>query len=140
MENDKNLISLKEASKISGYSADYIGQLIRSGKIAGKQVYTNISWMTTAEAIVAYKKRDSENSNKKLTFQDRFFIKSRKFNMELDAIRIFFKTFKGALPVMIILVSTIFLFSIYISYVFSKGNPYNQSKETGNNIEKENTF
>jgi hypothetical protein len=28
----EELISLREAAKISGYSPDYIGQLIRSGK------------------------------------------------------------------------------------------------------------
>ena len=54
--NDKNLITLKEASKISGYSSDYIGQLVRSGKIPGKQVYYNVAWMTTASDVLNYKK------------------------------------------------------------------------------------
>jgi hypothetical protein len=49
-------ISLKEAASISGYSADYIGQLIRSGKLEGKQVFSNVSWMTTEEAIQDYLK------------------------------------------------------------------------------------
>jgi hypothetical protein len=47
-------ITLKEAAKISGYSADYIGQLIRKGKIRGRQVYTNIAWVTTKEDLRAY--------------------------------------------------------------------------------------
>lgn len=47
-------ITLKEAAKISGYSADYIGQLIRKGKIRGRQVYTNIAWVTTEEDLRAY--------------------------------------------------------------------------------------
>lgn len=47
-------ITLKEAAKISGYSADYIGQLIRKGKIHGRQVYTNIAWVTTEEDLRAY--------------------------------------------------------------------------------------
>jgi hypothetical protein len=47
-------ITLKEAARISGYSADYIGQLIRKGKIKGRQVYTNIAWVTTEEDLRAY--------------------------------------------------------------------------------------
>lgn len=47
-------ISLKEAAAIAEYSPDYIGQLIRSGKIEGHQIYTNVSWVTTEEAIRTY--------------------------------------------------------------------------------------
>jgi len=47
-------ITLKEASAISGYSADYIGQLIRAGKLEGQQVFSNVSWVTTEEAVRAY--------------------------------------------------------------------------------------
>ena len=47
-------ISLKEAAKISGYSSDYIGQLIRQGKLSGKQVYCNVAWVTTEKAVREY--------------------------------------------------------------------------------------
>lgn len=47
-------ISLKEASSISGYAPDYIGQLIRSGKLSGKQVYSNVAWVTTESALREY--------------------------------------------------------------------------------------
>jgi hypothetical protein len=47
-------ITLKEASKISGYSPDYLGQLIRKGKLSGKQVYLNVAWMTTEGALREY--------------------------------------------------------------------------------------
>jgi hypothetical protein len=47
-------ITLKEAGERFGYSADYIGQLIRKGKLEGKQVYANVAWMTTPEAIEEY--------------------------------------------------------------------------------------
>lgn len=47
-------ITLKEASKLSGYSPDYLGQLIRKGKLSGKQVYLNVAWMTTEEAVTEY--------------------------------------------------------------------------------------
>lgn len=47
-------ITLKEASERFGYSPDYIGQLIRKGKLEGKQVYANVAWMTTPEAMEEY--------------------------------------------------------------------------------------
>lgn len=58
MEHSRNqkekYITLKEAAKISGYAPDYIGQLIRRGKLPGKQVYCTIAWMTTEEALRRY--------------------------------------------------------------------------------------
>jgi hypothetical protein len=45
---------LKEAASLSKYSSDYIGQLIRAGKIEGQQVYSNIAWVTTEEAVKNY--------------------------------------------------------------------------------------
>lgn len=55
-EEHKNagFITLKEAGERFGYSADYIGQLIRKGKLEGKQVYANVAWMTTPEAMEEY--------------------------------------------------------------------------------------
>lgn len=53
-------ITLKEASERFGYAPDYIGQLIRKGKIEGKQVYANVAWVTTEEAMEAYKAEASE--------------------------------------------------------------------------------
>jgi|GEM_PF-834995 len=47
-------ITLKEAGEISGYSPDYVGQLIRRGKLEGKQVYANVAWVTTKEALRGY--------------------------------------------------------------------------------------
>lgn len=55
-KTSEKFITLKEASKISGYSPDYLGQLIRKGKLAGKQVYLNVAWMTTEEAVQEYLK------------------------------------------------------------------------------------
>lgn len=52
--SDQEYISLKEAAELSGYSADYIGQLIRRGKLPGKQVFSNVAWMTTEEAVIEY--------------------------------------------------------------------------------------
>ena len=46
------LISLKKAAKISGYAPDYLGYLIRKGKLEGKRVGRD--WFTTEEALRAY--------------------------------------------------------------------------------------
>lgn len=54
LSKNKEYISLKEASEISGYSADYIGQLIRAGKLPGKQVFQQVVWMTTEADLLAY--------------------------------------------------------------------------------------
>ena len=70
MTNDsKQLISLKEAAKISGYSSDYVGQLIRSGKLEGKQVFSNVAWMTTEEAVQKYLRRLGEPAGQKTSLQ-----------------------------------------------------------------------
>jgi hypothetical protein len=45
-------ISLKEASKITGYHPDYLSYLIRKKKIEGKRIGRD--WFTTKEAIVNY--------------------------------------------------------------------------------------
>jgi len=60
MATEKELISLKEAAKLSGYSADYVGQLIRAGKITGKQVFSNVAWMTTEEAVIEYVQKEKK--------------------------------------------------------------------------------
>jgi hypothetical protein len=66
MTNDsRKYISLKEAAKISGYSSDYVGQLIRSGKLEGKQVFSNVAWMTTEEAIRKYLKGHNSAADSK---------------------------------------------------------------------------
>lgn len=66
MTNDpKKLISLKEAARISGYSSDYVGQLIRSGKLEGKQVFSNVAWMTTEEAVLKYLRREESPAGNK---------------------------------------------------------------------------
>lgn len=73
--NKKEQITLKQAAEIAGYSADYIGQLIRQGKLPGKQVYKNVAWMTTREAVEDYIKqnsRKSEDSTLGTTFKERW--------------------------------------------------------------------
>lgn len=51
---DDGYITLREAAEITNYAPDYIGQLIRRGKIRGEQVYSNVAWVTTEEELRAY--------------------------------------------------------------------------------------
>jgi excisionase family DNA binding protein len=45
-------LTLKEAAKLSGYHQDYLSQLIRSGKLAGRRIGKD--WLTTKYALVKY--------------------------------------------------------------------------------------
>ena len=51
---EKGYITLKEAAKLANYTPDYVGQLIRAGKIKGEQVYSQVAWVTTPEEVQAY--------------------------------------------------------------------------------------
>lgn len=68
-QDPRKYISLKEAARLSGYSADYVGQLIRSGKLEGKQVFSNVAWMTTEEAIAKYIQRHNTGAVSKSALQ-----------------------------------------------------------------------
>jgi len=61
---EKKYISLKEAARISGYSPDHIGYLIREDKVSGKQVFFGAKWTTTQKAIEDY----SELKRRKKSF------------------------------------------------------------------------
>ncbi len=132
---ENKLISLKEAAKITGYSSDYIGQLIRGGKIPGKQVYSNIQWMTTIDAIKDYRKKSKNKKND--NFSDKINMKRRKFAMEIAILRLFFTNFKYALPLLILtIVSLVSLFT-YMGYlVISPGSTFKNVQ----NIEEVLTF
>ena len=45
----EKIISLKEAAENSGYHPDYLGSLIRNGKLEGKKIGRN--WFTTEKAV-----------------------------------------------------------------------------------------
>lgn len=53
-EKKAGYITLKEAGERFGYSQDYLGQLIRKGKLEGKLVYSHVAWVTTPEAVERY--------------------------------------------------------------------------------------
>jgi hypothetical protein len=48
----QDYISLKQAGHISGYHPDYIGALIRSGKVKGKKIGKN--WMVSESDVRAH--------------------------------------------------------------------------------------
>ena len=52
MESLKNIISLNQAAKMSGYTQDYLGYLIRTGEMKG--VKKGRVWFTTEEAVKDY--------------------------------------------------------------------------------------
>lgn len=64
-EKRAGYISLKEASERFGYSQDYLGQLIRKGKLDGKLVYSHVAWVTTPEAIQDYIVSNKNKKSKK---------------------------------------------------------------------------
>jgi len=113
-QEQKGLISLKEASKISGYSSDYIGQLIREGKISGKQVYSNIQWMTSAQEVINYK---NIKKQKKSGILAKFEVQKRKVSMELNVFKLFFQTFKSSLPLILVIIVSFILFSYFMLYL-----------------------
>jgi hypothetical protein len=108
-------INLKEASKISGYSPDYLGQLLRQGKIQGRQVLTNVSWMTTEQAVLQYmediKSGKGEKGDSKGVVRWCRRLRS-KFLFEFELIGLY----RTVLYTTIIL--SIF-FSLFLFYVFS---------------------
>lgn len=63
LENE-GYISLRDAAEIAGYTPDYLGQLIRKGKLPGRQVYSNVAWMTTKEAVLEYVEREGRRGKR----------------------------------------------------------------------------
>lgn len=47
-------LTLKEAADKTEYTPDYIGQLIRAGKIEGKQVYSSVAWVANESSLKQY--------------------------------------------------------------------------------------
>lgn len=69
MGKQDDFITLKEAAQITGYAPDYIGQLIRAGKLDGKQVYSNVAWVTTREALEEYQKNKDKKADERAWFE-----------------------------------------------------------------------
>jgi predicted DNA-binding transcriptional regulator AlpA len=68
--DDSEYISLKEAAALSGYSADYVGQLIRQGKLPGKQIFSNVAWVTTEAAVREYMDQKTKPPTERSSFKN----------------------------------------------------------------------
>jgi hypothetical protein len=101
-------ISLREAAALSGYSPDYVGQLIRNGKLPGKQVFANVAWMTTPEAVREYMKERGKGAQKEAERSSVLSVLER----EIEAPRLVKR-----LAVALIIVCAAFLLLLF--YVFS---------------------
>jgi hypothetical protein len=51
---NSKFITLREAAALFNYAPDYIGWLIRKGKIPGKKIYSREEWKVSREAILDY--------------------------------------------------------------------------------------
>ncbi len=111
----EKLITLKEAAKISGYAPDYIGQLIRKGKLPGKQVYCTVAWMTTEEALRQYIERN-KNEGRKLTLLERVTATLRQLKAKIMLEMKLARLFKTVLYLAIIFSIG---FSLLLFYIFS---------------------
>lgn len=56
-------LTLKEAAERTEYTPDYIGQLIRAGKIEGKQIYSNVAWVANETSLRSYLDSRGKESN-----------------------------------------------------------------------------
>lgn len=61
---EKGYITLKEAAELTGYTSDYVGQLVRAGKIKGEQVYSGVAWVTTEDEVSSYLLHKGKNIQK----------------------------------------------------------------------------
>ena len=60
MINEEKFISLNEASRLTPYSSDYLGLLVRKGKLEGEKI--DGKWMTSKRAIEVYLQKTAESS------------------------------------------------------------------------------
>jgi len=109
-------ITLKEAAELSGYAPDYIGQLIRQGKIAGKQVCSNVAWLTTAESLRQYLDKNQTKKAERHSIKDKIAASLQQIKngliFETKLARIF-KVF------LYIIIAVSILFSFFLFYIFS---------------------
>ncbi|MFP4539731.1 MAG: helix-turn-helix domain-containing protein [Candidatus Paceibacterota bacterium] len=109
-------ITLKEAAQMSGYSSDYVGQLIRAGKISGKRVYANPVWMTTEKDLMEYLEANNGTRVNKSKGQGRLATTFRFWKTKIRSEMELMKLYKGILY-FIIFISLIF--SLFMFYIFS---------------------
>ena len=133
-KKEKKYITLKEASLLSGYSSDYVGQLIRSGKISGKRVYANPVWMTTEKDLMDYIEANRPNGSSDKSSESKISNIFRSWRTRVRSELEILKLYKGILYFSI---TVSLVFSLFVFYVFSVNfdawlsQRSNQGVETG---------
>lgn len=97
---EQGYITLKEAAELANYTPDYVGQLIRVGKIRGEQVYCNLAWVTTEDEVRSY-------------LQDKGRIATQSETSDIFA----HSFFKFLLYSIITVIAAVLLFLQYVLYV-----------------------
>jgi len=95
-----DLISLKEASKMTPYSAEYLGLLIRKEKLEGYKI--NGKWFTTESDMKKYLQRAAEHS----------YEHQQNINVKIPAAEI--KQAKITIRWVLVLVAVILFFGLFI--------------------------
>jgi len=107
MERLAEFITLRQASKISGYNPDYLSFLIREGKMRGKKVGRN--WLTTREDV-------------------RYYLDNLSVRQTVPKRSSFLRT-----GFMVMSVSLLVTFAAYFAYMVIYQNVYNQVSAKVNN-------
>jgi len=108
-------ITLREAAELSGYSPDYLGQLIRSGKLPGEQVFSHVAWVTTEAAVFDYVNR---TKGKKINPQNSGQNTRSKKTLEKRRVRV--ASWQKFTKIMLWLIIVACLsFSVFLFYVMS---------------------
>lgn len=112
MKSNSKYITLKEAAEISGYAPDYIGQLIRKGKLPGKQVYFNVAWMTTREDLQNYMNKKAGGKGGKESLWDKIVEFKARLFLESQMTKLFKILLYFSITICI-------LFGLLLFYIFS---------------------
>jgi len=64
IQKNKEYLTLKEASRIFGYHADYLGWLIREGRVEGRKFHKNTFWKVRTDAFIEYCNRKKKEIKK----------------------------------------------------------------------------
>jgi len=111
-KNEKYL-NLREAAKMSGYSADYVGQLVRSGKLPGRQVFSSVAWMVSEKDLREYMNRGkNEGADGNRDLKDRLRSVRTKIGNELQVAYLYKTVLYAAIALSV-------AFSLALFYVFS---------------------
>ncbi len=112
-ENPSKYITLKEASKMTGYSPDYLGQLIRKGKLAGKQVYLNVAWMTTEDAIREYLEKNKGGGGTRVAMKESIEGRLRRWMIRFSSGDNVIRIARRVIYLLIVIVAALCLFLGY---------------------------